>query len=513
MKLLIGFIIALTGGFSLAHADQNSKIKTYVITETSINTSFDPLDADQTPNLPVARMIYATPVEINSDDNISSSVLESFKYDKGTKSLVLNVKPGLKFSNAADLTVDDVAFSIVRMAFTRPDFPVLDKIEGLKDWAQSTDPLKTRPKGVEIAGNKITVRFSEEVKHPLFRLCLELFSIIPKSCVDLKTNKISCSEIPASGPYRIVKKDKETILFSKRSNDLAGPEQIQFKYIGAGSLVSQLGQIDEASVVAGNEMLFTNSEMAALKQSGKISFLPASRFAALVINPTVNGLGDKMCRQYLSEAFRAAFKEINHDFSPVEGSIFTKLIPGYMSQNALSEKEVSRITATQKSTCLEKIRKSQVQWGYVEGEKNTAYFQTLTVLFKKLEIKDNKPVLFASRKEMFEAFYEGKIALAGVSSGFWAHDPSGDLQMLFTPNLHKILSFVSRDGSLQKLIKDVVKESESQGSYKVVNQYLFDESLFNVYTHIRRFYFTKNNSYLKKPQLGMSAPNPWQVFE
>ena len=101
----------------------------------------------------------------------------------------------------------------------------------------------------------------------------------------------------------------------------------------------------------------------------------------------------------------------------------------------------------------------------------------------------------------------------GSGSGFWAHDPAGDLQMLFTPNLHKALNFVTQDEKFQNLIRDAVNNSENESYYKAVNQYLYEEGLINIYAHVRRFYFSKNKNFLKKSPLGYSAPTPWQVFE
>ena len=106
----------------------------YIITETDQPTSLDPLDADQTQNLPVARMIYATPLEIDASDAISSLVLEKFSYDKLTKTIHWKVKKDLKYSDGESMTVEDVAFSVLRMTYARPKFPVIDSIEGVSEW-------------------------------------------------------------------------------------------------------------------------------------------------------------------------------------------------------------------------------------------------------------------------------------------------------------------------------------------------------------------------------------------
>lgn len=53
-----------------------------------------------------------------------------------------------------------------------------------------------------------------------------------------------------------------------------------------------------------------------------------------------------------------------------------------------------------------------------------------------------------------------------ASSGFWALDPAGDIKMLFTPNMHKLLSPITEDEKLQKLLGQV---DESVEAYKAVN--------------------------------------------
>ena len=114
---------------------------------------------------------------------------------------------------------------------------------------------------------------------------------------------------------------------------------------------------------------------------------------------------------------------------------------------------------------------------------------------------------------MAESFSKGDISFFPAGSGFWANDPVGDLKMLFTPNLHKPLNFITKDETLQKLINDLVEDQMNTSFYFAVNKYLHDEALFNVYTHVRRFYFSKNKSNLKQIPHGSAAPTPWQVFE
>jgi len=85
--------------------------------------------------------------------------------------------------------------------------------------------------------------------------------------------------------------------------------------------------------------------------------------------------------------------------------------------------------------------------------------------------------------------------------------------MLFTPNLHKPLNFITQDSTLQKLIKSLSEDQSNTSKYVTINKYLHDEALFNVYTHVRRFYFSKDKNRLKQIPQGAAAPTPWQVFQ
>ncbi len=483
----------------------------YIITETDQPTSADPLDADQTQNLPVARMIYATPLEIDASDKITSLVLEKFSYDKTSKTIHWTVKKGLKYSNGEEMTVEDVAFSVLRMTFTRPKFPVIDSIEGVSEWIKENLPFKTMPKGIKITGQEITIKLTQDHPHPLFRFCLELFSIIPKKCVDLKTNKVVCEKIPESGRYKIESRETLSIIFKKRI-ETSGPEIISFKYVPAIQLATELPNISSKSIIAGNESMYSSEELEQFRKFESFYYLPASRFAVLQISPEIAPFDDKLCRVAFAHQFRQEYEKTSKDNSPSESSIFTKIISGYLSRKDLETSVVSKLKKSEIDSCVQKLRKSEVKWGYVENEKNSGFVQTFKQTLKALELK-GKPQIFKTRKDLAEKFVQGELAIFNSGSGFWANDPVGDLQMLFTPNLHKPLNFITKDENLQKLIKNLVSDQTDKAKYAEVNKYLHDQAMFNVYTHVRRFYFSKEKNKLKQIPQGSAAPTPWQVFE
>jgi ABC-type transport system substrate-binding protein len=506
MKLL--FVFLLFGGLSV-NTQAATKNYTYVITETSGPTSFDPLEADQTQNLPVARMLYATPIEVDSEDRLSSQILKSFNYEPSTKTLTWVLRDDIKYSNGTKITAHDIAFSVARMAFTRPKFPVIENILGLSSWLSEKEPLSNLPQGIKVTENKVEITFSKTTRNPLFRFCLELFSVIPKSCVDLKTNKISCSKIPSSGKFELVSKKEVEIQFKEKSQN----SNFTFKYMPIDEALQKISSFDDNTILAGNEIMFSTKDLSHLKENGKVLFLPAARFGILQINPTAKPFNDKVCRHVFAEKFRESYKKTIGDVGISESSIFTGIVTGYLKPHELKNNSAVKISDASYSKCLKDIQDAQIFWGYVESEKNSNFSQALLETLKFFNKGTVNPKLYKSRKEIAQAFINNEISFLGAGSGFWAHDPSGDLQMLFTPNLHKPLDFVTKDEKLQKLIREAVDNSENESAYQAVNQYLYDEGLINIYSHVRRFYFSKNKHFLKKSPLGYSAPTPWQVFE
>lgn len=504
-KFLSSFIL----GICCCVIAQGRVMKEYVITETDVPTSFDPLEADQTQNLPVARMIYHTPLEIDASDTISSQVLDSFKYDKKTKTITWVAKKNLSYKDGTSLTTGDIVLSVTRMLFTRPQFPVIESIEGKDEWLKQESPLSKLPKGIKVNGNEISISLTKDYPHPLFRFCLELFSIIPQKCVDLKSNKLLCDRPPESGRFLIAEKTDKSIVFTSRANK---DEQINFKYISAVDLSKNLPQISSESVVAGNESMFSKEDLSSFRKLDAFYYLPASRFSVLQLNPDIAPFDDKLCRLYFAKQFRNEYEKLTKDYSPAESSIFTKIIAGYMPRKDLESAELDKIKKSDFESCLLRLRKKEIAWAFVENEVNSAFVSALKNTFKTLDLK-NRPTQLKSRKELAGKFVSGEVAIFNGASGFWANDPLGDLKMLFTPNLHKPLNYISKDQTLQNQIEECIKNPSNKSNLLRVNQYLHDQGLFNVYTHVRRFYFSKDSKKLKQIPQGSAAPNPWQVLE
>lgn len=516
MKWFLGFsaLLVVFGIIYMStHLDRNRDYN-YIITETGISNSLDPLDADQTNNLPVARMIYATPIEINQKGELSSSVLESFRYDENEYSMEWVVKSGIKYTDNTDLLPSDVAFAVSRMIYARPTFPVIEDILGVSEWIKSKRALETLPVGIQVEENKIKIQFSKKQDHPLFRFCLEIFSIIPKSCVNLENNKIQCDQIPASGHYQLSKKSDNEITFLKRGDrqifGLKVPEVMTFKYVSNSESVEYSKSMNDQSIITGTDIRFSNVDMAALKDNSHLVYAPASRIVLLLLNPNVGAFKDVKCRQIFMRSFRESFNKIYGEYLESESSVFTDLLPGYLSQDEFDD--VSKeIGVDEIIACKSKLQKEPVRWLKAKSNPKSIIVQTMENVFSSLGIDKNEPIHADTQKNEPEMFLKGELSLLGFQTGFWALDPAGDVQMLMTPNMHKYLGFVTEDKAMQKLIRDL--KSSGKDGFLNLNRYIYNQALFNVFSHGRRFVAVKDRNILQEAPLSITSPAPWQYFK
>ncbi|MGZ3783886.1 MAG: ABC transporter substrate-binding protein [Bdellovibrio sp.] len=489
-------------------------MSTFVITETGKYSSLDPLDGDSSQNLPVARMLYATPVEIYSDNTLGSNVLESFEYSRDSKTIKWVVREGSKFSDGTIISPEDVAFAVVRMAYSRPNFPLIKLISGLEKWLKSEKPLESFPEGIKISGQKITIKLEEDYPHPLFRFCLELFGVIPKRCVDKSTNKISCENLPTSGYYQLTENQGSNLVFKKRSEftKIQGkmyPDIVKFHYSDADKILTDETLRSNKTVILSSESKLSGKQLKDVEAEFTVEYTPAAWFTILQINPSVKPFDNTICRQFFAKTFRKNFEQISGERS--EASVFTKLVAGYKSTKDL-EDGLNGKAANISDSCAGKFKGVKISWGYDKTSPET-FVNSIKKTCDELGIQIDGPTLFKDRKEEVENFISGKSAFMYGRTGFWALDPTGDIQMLFTPNLHKGLQHFWSDDQLQQSLKMLVKNGDvNMRAIDDINQHLYSDSKFNVYAHIRRFYASKNGDLVKHLPIGITSPSPWHLF-
>ena len=492
----------------------------FVITETGQPFSYDPLDADISDNLPVARMLYLTPLEVSADDRLTSSILEKFSYDVATRTSHWTVREGLKFSDGTPISPADVAFAVARMALRRPKFPVIKEIAGIDEWVKSSKPLHSYPKGLKLEGRNISISFVESIDHPLFRFCLELFSIIPRRSVDLDSGKLLTPQPPTSGYYTISARNSDSITFIRRPEfpTIDGkpvPDSIRFVYGQARPLLeSAAASIDADTVIATSESIFKTNELDKLAERLDIRNLPKAKFLVLLLNPNTPAFQRRECRQMFASYFREAFAKNVGTLSILEGSISPRTVTGYIP---LSELTGSLPSLDEKTTnsCRESLKGHKLKLGVLQAQ-DSPFQLAIKETLRHFGHTDVNPTVAATVDGLDGLFVKGDVHIEAFSSGMWALDPFGDLQMLFTPGLHNALTHLQGDAKLQAMIAKLRTEMPSEQRIQLakdLNRHLFEESVFNVYRHSRRFYASKKGGGFRTLNAAITSPTPWQVFE
>ena len=491
----------------------NQSQATFVIVHPEMPDSFDPLDADRIRNLPAARMVYSTPIEVSVKNTLVSQLLSNFTYDPNTFKMEWTLRPGVAYSDGSLITSEDIAFSVARMLKARPEFPVIRDISGLKEWLSQSRPLENFPKGIEVSSDKITIQFDRKVSNPFFRFTLELFSVIPKRCVDLTTGKLICDAIPSSGNYILAKSEADSIYFQKFRSANVGheipiPDMVKFRYKG----VSHLTSMPDNSVAMLSEYSIKVRGLD-LKEIGLRSrWAPASDFVSILISPLVKPFDNVICRRIFSEALRSAVASEARLGGGFEASLFPPMIPGYLPGKRLG----GEIAGSDRSSCIEYMRTHPIPWARLpESEK---YF-TDELIVKAANILQvplqNPHILNVEGDGWIESFNSGKAAFYPFMTGFWALDPVGDIRMLFTPHLHEDLKQVWQDPKLQNLLLQLVNLSEGEGireKLEEINRYNYERSVFNPIMQSRKVYVSKESDMLEAIPLAVQQPYPWQVF-
>lgn len=483
---------------------------TFVVAPSEMPVSLDPLEADYANNLHASQMVHQTILEVGSDNTLQSGILESFSYEPSTRKIKFTLKHGQRFSDGSSVTVEDLKISILRMVLKRPKFPVLRHIVGVSEWLNYAVPLKENLSGVRVDRDTIEIELSRDVHSPLFRFALPLFGVVKASCVDHLSNKLS-KECPTSGYYKAKWNSDRTIDFELSSYaraDFTGPRNIKISYLQTALDPTLIRAFEKGNyIVLNQESGVIGFDREFLDQQGfKRLDQPNSRFSFFTVNPANPIFRSRECRRIFADTVRANLVDEESSIQK-EASLFTRILPGYRSEAEL----LSEAPKVDSSNCSAIFAKGRIRMMPNSNGLNRPVELAIERAAKHLGIAFEW-VVERSVKERFDGFIDGKFDVLLAGSGFWPFDPVGDVQMLFTPGLHKPLSLVTRDLRLQELLSGLEFLDDPSHRLAQINQYIFDEAMLNVFSHSKRSYFVKGPGISKTIPVAITPPAPWQVF-
>ena len=167
MKKLGLFLLSLLF-VSCGGGDEKTEVaeqahKKVVVAQATKPKTLDPPLANQVDSMKVARQIFNTLLAVNDEGNLVPEIAEKWEFETPT-SILFTIRKGIKFHNGAELTVDDVAFSLERMRGKAGTRILVESISGVE----------------VVDDTHVRVTMSEPFSPLLYNLTLSLCGIINK---------------------------------------------------------------------------------------------------------------------------------------------------------------------------------------------------------------------------------------------------------------------------------------------------------------------------------------------
>ena len=471
---------------------------TFINTISGVFSSFDPLDADYSKNIRVMRLLYSTPVEKDENGKLSSSILDRFEYDETLKTLTFQLKSDLKFSDGTSISLDDLKMSILRMLHERPTFDPLKYIEGIDKWQEQGKKLDNLPSGLSLneKNRTLTIKLSKHVNHPFERFTMEIFSVIPKKCIDIKSARMTCTSPPFSGDYILEANDPPFFKFRKRSSKKNIPEKLNIVFMSPVRIIKYLDNFKSNHVILANEIDIPPDHRFFIKNKFRDNSIPEVRFFALVLNKRTETFKDKRVRQYFAKEYRATLKNL---FGREDGSIFTQISPGYIPLADLYG-TIENFTEKEEQEIKNHLKKHPPKWMKNSFANHDPFQIYLKETLKRMGIRESSILPEKDRTKEMELWKKGAFDIRPTHSGLDTNDPTLDLKMLFTKNMHYFLIDLQDDFQLQKMLGSInhtqVKKMDID-LLKKINQYLFEDSVFSIVANYSMGQYTLKESNLK----------------
>jgi len=284
------------------------------------------------------------------------------------------------------------------------------------------------------------------------------------------------------------------------------PKRIVFEYLPASQVVLRSNTLNECSVIVGNDHYTSPNDLVEVEKKNSVIKGADTSFSFILLNPDLEPFKTKEKRFAFAEEYRKAYAETFPGSSDIDGSIFTRILPGYLSYNHLKEhSKTKRVKFS--SQDFNRITRATISGS------PSVNFELVMDRFSKNLRAENNILNLKSRQEAADQIAAGKLSIFDGYTGFWAFDPIGDLQMLFTPNMHMLLKGVWSNKSFTQELKELeaVRDNEKGECLEKINQFLFEDAVFNVIHQIKSYFIYSKLANKGVMAISMSEIAPWML--
>ncbi|MFK7822717.1 MAG: ABC transporter substrate-binding protein [Oligoflexales bacterium] len=471
---------------------------TIILTNELSGNTFDPLDASLTKNIRTMRLLYETPIRFDKNGFMISNVLSKFSFSPEKNNITFVLRNDLNYSDHTPVTILDLSITIKRMLLSRPDHPALNQIVGLTEWLKHDHPLEHMPSGFSIVNNTLSIRYTENIPQLLNWFTNEIFSIIPERCIDKKNSNLVCKIPPFSGEYELTQNEIPFVSFKKRTRKKQKPDKIKFIHISPVRIIKFLDFYCGNHVITTDDIYIPPDHRNILKNRFKQNSVPESRFMGIILNTNVPPFNNIRVRQFFAKEYRKTLEQL---FGCSDGSIFTRMMPGYVPLDVLGTR-IHDFTIEEENEIIGILRNHPPLWlaRAIDGDHDPFQFY-LSHTLKRLGIKQKPPIeRIKGIKEYLDSWEKGKHNISRAYSGLGGPDPTNDLKMLFAKNMYYFMDDLYKDEVLQDLINNVSHKSVEeidQLHLKKINAHLFEQAIFSTVINYTTVQYTLRSSTLK----------------
>lgn len=412
-------------------------VPTVIYTNSGVPDSFDPLRATVVRNSRLMRLLYATPIQVDKGGAFYSQLFQSFTAENAGVTLRLTLRPNLCFADGTPLTLKDVAQSLARVLYFKPEIKPLDVLKGVDTWLKRPHPLQSLPEGIVLnfKDNVLELHFSQAQPNPWEQLSLQMFAVIPAACVDAISGQLKCSVPPASGRYRLKLNADHHFIVERRAEEKRLPPRLHLLYLPAIHLIKYLHAIGSNHVIIANSSDIDPSHLKTLTDNLRDTILPETSFFALLLNKKHPLFADLRTRQYFARQFRQCLRQ---EEERVEGSIFSRLLPGYVPLVEL-ENKIAPFSEKEEAKILERLRHHPITWQWHSNNWEDLYLYYLRFVFNHLKVKDRQITIEAEKVGDLSSWKNGEIALRPTFYSFSGSDPNRDVRRFFSSPIKSYL--------------------------------------------------------------------------
>lgn len=506
------FMIHVTDLYGVGHPRITDILKlespVFINAVHRLRLDFDPITNKYPGKEKFLQFIFASPLEIDDFGNFTSFILKDFSYKKVKRRISFKLKDNIKFSDGTPISIEDVAFAILRMMYLVPGYPVLRDIKGVDEWLKSESPLKNYPSGFKLRPGKLSITLKNPVKTPLYGFSHSFYSVLPKSCFNLDNGNLKCSFPPSSGRFILEPPGRQSYFRFKKRPDTNEPvpETIWLINISPRVLFSYLPWLKKNTVVMVNNIDLPPGHLDLLSAQLHRYMFPAARTLSILINKNNSTFADQKIRQFIASEFRKTIESEGH---LVTGSVFPSILPGYRSVLQLQRGKKEPFSEQEKAKMIAHLKKHHPVLLQQDLDQYDTFWNICQRTFRRLKIRFD---IYKNRGRLpfSKVWYDGHIGISLIYRGFWPENPYYDFLDLTIPHIFPKTAFLNDYPNMPVYVSNWNLFKEPKILTKI-NQFLFDNAEMAPVAQYSRYFFSSHKVEHFLPY-SKTTPYVWNFF-